>query len=90
MFSVIKRRSDVEQILASEPNIIELYARPDFSFYESKVDLYILHKHDINTVKLLYQLSEVFDSVNIYPVKDSLSALLAGKRIIWKEGTWYI
>lgn len=92
MSSVINREKTLSELFSKNKGIAEVYADLDFTLRDDFVSLYILHKHDVNSVAMLFELYKLYGSsnVNIYLTTDPLSLTLYNKRIIWKEGRWYI
>ena len=92
MSSVIHREKTLSELFSKNSGIVEVYADLDFALRDDFASLYILHKSDVNTALFLFELFKLYGSnkVKVYFTKSPLSLMLCNKRIIWREGRWYI
>lgn len=91
MLSIINKREELGNVFKSLEHVVEVYADTTFNMEHELVDFVLLCKLPINSSKALYDVNKCFDMlVRIYVVYDAYSALLKDKRIIWREGVWYV
>lgn len=91
MLSVINKKQEFSNLLQSLGNVVEVYSTLDFSMFDTEAMIVFLIKRSINSTRALFTLNKLFtDGVRFYIVRDQYSAILSGKRIVWKEGVWYV
>lgn len=91
MLSLINKQQKFGKALKDLEHVVEVYASPDFDMSRESEDFILLCKLPINVTKALYSINALFElHVNVYVVYDAYSALLRDKRIIWREGVWYV
>lgn len=90
MHSLIKRQHDLGVLFSNTKGLCEVYADLDYTFASPCVKFILLGK-DVNTVMFLDKLLLLCtDDTKIYYTEDSLDLALQGKKIIWREGKWYL
>lgn len=91
MLSLINKQFEFNKTLLELEHVVEVYASPNFSMSHEAAEFVLLCKLPINVPKSLFEISALFElDVKVYVVYDAYSALLKDKRIIWREGVWYV
>lgn len=91
MYGEINKQYYMGEHLTSLRFVKEVYADPKFDFAQHSAAFVLLCSQEIPAQNVLYRLSELFaEEVRVYVVYDQYSALLKDKRIIWREGVWYL
>lgn len=91
MYGVINKQHLMQQLFESLEHVKEVYVDEHFDLSDDTAQFTLLCSHEIATHKVLYSLQKLFTgTVRVYVVYDAYSALLRDKRIMWREGVWYL
>ena len=91
MLSTIELRETLHRLFISEVDLIEVYATVDFSFEQDRPVFTILCKDGLDTALFYYKMIVIYPEIkSFYATCNPLDGCLAGNRLLWRKGKWYI
>lgn len=90
MLSIINKKEALSSIFSATNGLCEVYSDVDYSF-EHEICNFTIYGKDVDVTLLLFRLNFILnEKVHLYSTEDAMSTALSGKKIIWREGRWYV
>lgn len=91
MSGVISRHSHLNEVFDKYINVGEVYASMDFSLEDTTAAFYIFSNTLLDTARIFHKVQQGYNNlIKVYTTKDPLDPMFINKRIIWKNGVWYL
>lgn len=90
MSSVIERKDKLDKLFSGTDGLCEVYADITYNLEVTNIKFVFFGKN-VSTPLLYNRLCSLgWYDVHMYYTEDSMSPALKGKKIIWREGRWYL
>lgn len=68
----------------------EVYSDPDFSFADEYAKFYVLVRNMDNIVAIHKEVSTLYEQGGCFITKNPHDLMFEGKKIIYRDGAWYV
>lgn len=92
MLGVIHKQQILDKLFDSIHGLTEVYGDKNFSLENFSANFYCLYNVKVDDVLKLYNgLEKAYpNKFGVYTSVHIQDAMFAGKKLLWRKGTWYI
>ena len=91
MLGVIRKQQLLSEIFRNAESLTEVYVDSDFSMEHTYAVFYMLYKSKPDTLSMFRKLSDVYgDNFRFYVSQNMQDIMFENKKLLWREGTWYL
>lgn len=91
MLGVIHKQKLLSEIFSKAVNLTEVYVDEDFNLEHWQASFYLLYKGQPDVLYMHQKLIGVYNNrFKIYTAQSYQNIMFEGKKLLWREGKWYL